>query len=307
MEKDFLKTYSINISDNKTSDLIIKALNSPTRRKILMLLEDGPISIWNIALKLDVPLSTISEHVALLIKSGLVSVVRKESGSKIVSRQYERVMLSMISSGSSRPRFKVHNVSIPIGSYSSFRIHHYCGMLSEEGYIGKRDDADSFYSLQRFDAQLIWFDSGYLEYTVPVFDIDLSAVTSLALSMELCSEFPGYNNSWKSDIYFEINEKEVCVYTSPGDFGDRNGVYTPSWWAAGTQYGMMVNLTVCENGTFLDGKKASDVCISDVIGAGSVVRIRIGVHENARHPGGINLFGEKFGDHPQHIMLSFSY
>lgn len=232
--------------------------------------------------------------------------MRKERGSKIVSRQYEQLRISMVSDANNRPRFKVHNVSIPIGSYSSFSVRRYCGILSEEGYIGRRDDSTSFYSSLRFAAQLIWFDCGYLEYVVPVFDVALPSVTSLSLSLELCSEFPGCNNDWKSDVFFEINGKEVCVYTCPGDFGDRSGVYTPSWWAAGTQYGMMKNITVGGNGTYLDGEKVSPVTVGDVLDGADVLRIRIGVREDARHPGGINLFGEKFGDYRQHIMLSLT-
>ena len=93
-------------------------------------------------------------------------------------------------------------------------------MISEEGYIGvTRDNADVFYDPMRFKAQLLWFDEGYLEYVVPIPEVNELDILSLSLSLEICSEAPGYNSDWKSDIFFELNGHEACVYTSPGDFG----------------------------------------------------------------------------------------
>jgi predicted transcriptional regulator len=33
------------------------------------------------------------------------------------------------------------------------------------------------------------------------------------------------------------------------------------------------------------------------------IRVRIGVKEDARHPGGMNIFGRSFGNHGQDITL----
>lgn len=33
------------------------------------------------------------------------------------------------------------------------------------------------------------------------------------------------------------------------------------------------------------------------------IRLRIGVEEGTRHPGGVNIFGRGFGDHDQDIVL----
>jgi predicted transcriptional regulator len=53
-------------------------------------------------------------------------------------------------------------------------------------------------------------------------------IKSLEPSMEMSSEIPGTNTNWPSDISVWINEKEIGVWTSPGDFGDRRGKFTPN-------------------------------------------------------------------------------
>ncbi len=48
--------------------------------------------------------------------------------------------------------------------------------------------------------------------------------------MELSSEVPGTSADWPSDITLAINGNDVGTWTSPGDFGDKRGVFTPDWW-----------------------------------------------------------------------------
>ena len=158
-------------------------------------------------------------------------------------------------------------------------------MVGTGGYIAPRDDKFSFYSPARFAAQLIWFDYGYLEYKIPIKKIEARKLASITLSAELCSEAPG------------------C------DFGDRKGRFSPEWWHNGnTQYGLIKQIEVNKKGTFLDGNFVSPITINELNIANSpLVTIRIGVHENSKHRGGINIFGEKFGDYPQNISLTINY
>ena len=60
--------------------------------------------------------------------------------------------------------------------------------------------------------------------------------------MELSSEVPGTSADWPSDITLAVNGVDVGTWTSPGDFGDKRGVYTPDWWKLkGSQYGKLKN------------------------------------------------------------------
>lgn len=311
MEKHFNKVLVTNLKDDKRSEEIIKALNCKTRRNILRLLNGGSMGIWDIAEKLNVPLSTISEHISVLIKSGIVSVVKKTSdrgNCKIVSRQYEKIEIDIVPQDSYRATNQCLTVDIPIGSYTSFNINKYCGMLGKDGYIGNRDDSDTFYSPLRIYSSLIWFDYGYLEYKVPCKILNKKNIKSISITLELCSEAPGYNENWRSDIYFDINGKRVCTYTSPGDFGARPGIYTPKWWSDGTQYGTIKRIDVRHNGCYIDGELVSNITVKELnLSESPLITLRIGVDEDAKNRGGINLFGKDFGDNDKDILLTVSY
>ena len=313
MVKRFDKVYYVNINDESKSDKLVYALNCKTRRDILRLLSCEILTIQTIAERLNVSISTISEHVSVLVKSGLVSICKKDGADRLgkyVVRQYERIEIGMLNESNGKIDSDSVVYHIPIGSYSSFNVKQYCGMVREEGYIEGRDDPDIFYSPLRSYAQLIWFDEGYLEYTVSLHDIDLKNIDNISLSLELCSEAPGYNENWKSDIFFSFNDIDVCTYVSPGDFGARHGVLTPSWWAEGanTQYGLLKNISVDGSGTFIDGEKVSPITIDDIgVKNNKIFKFAFGVKPNAKNRGGINVFGSKFGDYRQHIILTVSY
>lgn len=311
MKQNYDKVLKVDIEKDKTLKVIAKALNCKNRRDILRLLSRNMMSVSEISEQLHAPISTISEHIKILIEAGLVSVANKKNErgqGKLITRQYEKVLIS-IANSESVVNLRSLSYNIPIGSYSDFSINQYCGMVGTGGYIAPRDDKFSFYSPARFAAQLIWFDYGYLEYKIPIKKIEARKLASITLSAELCSEAPGYDLNWKSDIYFEINGKEVCLYTSPSDFGDRKGRFSPEWWHNGnTQYGLIKQIEVNKKGTFLDGNFVSPITINELNIANSpLVTIRIGVHENSKHRGGINIFGDKFGDYPQNISLTINY
>ena len=123
--------------------------------------------------------------------------------------------------------------------------------------------------------------------------------------MELSSEVPGTAADWPSDITFSINQIDVGTWTSPGDFGDQRGVYTPDWWKLkGSQYGKLKSVRVTQEGTFIDGLKMSPVSLKDLdLNAHKSIRFRIAVKDDARHPGGINIFGRGFGNYDQDIIM----
>ena len=65
---------------------------------------------------------------------------------------------------------------------------------------------------------------------------------------------------------------------------------------------------VDETGAYIDGMKISDVTISDLsISENESIKLRIGIKEDARNVGGINLFGRKFGNYKQDIVLRYRY
>ena len=121
----------------------------------------------------------------------------------------------------------------------------------------------------------------------------------------MSSEVPGTNLSWPSDITLWVNNIPVGTWTSPGDYGDKRWVYTPSWWKLeGSRYGKLKTWRFGETGTFIDGLRISDVTIGDLdLPSHHSISLRIGIDPAARHPGGVNLFGKGFGNHDQDIVM----
>ena len=130
-------------------------------------------------------------------------------------------------------------------------------------------------------------------------------ISEIELVMELSSEVPGTSADWPSDITLTVNGTDVGTWTSPGDFGDKRGVFTPDWWKLkGSQYGKLKNWRVGADGTYVDGIRISSVTLADLdLKSHHSIRVRIGVHEDAKHPGGINIFGKGFGNYDQDILL----
>src|SRR5690606_34408052 len=122
---------------------------------------------------------------------------------------------------------------------------------------------------------------------------------------ELCSEAPGFNQHWSSDITLFINDKPVGTWTSPADFGDRKGHLTPARWN-GSEYGQLTEWIVSRGGSTTNGLSTSETSVSDLdLAYHRPIRIRFEVCRDAVNQRGINLFGSAFGDYAQDIILSF--
>ncbi len=305
------RDYKLQIDEEENMAKVIHALNAQARRDIMRLLRDSSYSVVELSRLLKLPISTVSFHLNILSKAGLVSVAVKKNSrgnAKIVSRKVDHIMLDFIS----EHRFveNRHFVQeIPIGSFSDAHVEAVCGMASESGIIIADDLPGAFFSPDRYNAQIIWFSKGYLEYKIPNYMLKDKKVNSITFSMEICSEAPNYRNDWESDITFWINGVEVATYLSPGDFGGRRGRLNPEWWSDySTQYGIIKNLRITNKAVYLDENRVSGHNVKSLsIQEGDNIILRIGIKENAHHQGGINLFGEKFGDFSQGLVYMADY
>jgi predicted transcriptional regulator len=176
--------------------------------------------------------------------------------------------------------------------------------------IDRFDSPKAFFSPQRWQAQLIWFQQGYVEYRFPNYAESHLSVRELSFSLEICSEAPGFMENWPSDITVSINGVELTTYRCPGDFGARQGNYTPCGWQNGkTQYGILKTFSVRQNGGFIDGSLVNpQISISSLnMENKPYISFKIEIKEDAQYVGGINIFGEKFGDYPQGIIMRVIY
>ena len=284
----------------------LKALASEPRLQILDLIRKQTLNVNEIGEALKLPQSTVATHIAILENAQLINteaVKAKKGNQKRCSAAFEQIMIQF-------PKEKkvsdVLEVEMPIGIFTNYNVSSPSGLCSSDEIIGFLDIPDSFLNPARMKAGLIWCGTGSVEYKFPNNAFyDERKVKKLEFSLELSSEVPGTNPNWLSDITLWVNNLEVGTWTSPGDFGDRRGKYTPSWWKLeGSQYGLLKNWVITDEGTFIDDVKISDVKLDDLnLKEHHSIKTKIGVKEDAKNIGGMNIFGKGFGDYDQGIIL----
>jgi predicted transcriptional regulator len=303
-----MKKLSYTMEDEDRLTELSRALSSPIRLRIMKLLNEKSMSVNEISQALDIPMSSAAASVNVLEECGLISCEKRpgiHGHMKICSRSCESMFVSF-----HMPEYHGQIIStttaMGIGQFTDCQITPGCGMISESCAITDDDDPAAFYLPERIRAQLMWFASGYVEYRFPKSFIGDMTVLSLELSFEACAEAPFYNNDFPSDITVWIAGKEIGTWTCPGDFGGRHGRITPLWWGdVLTQYGMLKTWMIDDSGSYLDNAAISPITIRDLeLNKLSYITVRIGVKDTAVNKGGINLFGEQFGDHPQGLSMT---
>jgi predicted transcriptional regulator len=297
--------------DGDQSVAILQALGNETRLLILSLLSHRAMNVSALAEATGLAPSTVAFNIKQLESCGLVNAQFQpgtRGQQKLVSKRYDEVHFKLpgvaIESNSN-----VIEVSMPIGNFKRINVKPTCGIASDTKYIGMIDDARSFYEPEHVFAQILWFRQGFVEYDFPNnLPVGAQAV-DLELSMEICSEAPEYDLDWPSDITLMINDVEIGTWTSPADFGGQRGKLTPEWWPIEqTQYGVLKRWRVNTTGSYIDGSPVSAVKLTDLgLDGRTHVSVRLEVKENARHIGGINLFGRRFGNCAQDLVLKTSF
>lgn len=289
---------------------LFKALGSDIRIQILkILLENNQMSMNQLANELNISNGALTGHIKKLEECGLISASNDSSGhgnQKLCSLIQDRILVEI-----EKPidLSNVYNTSIKVGQFSSHNIWPTCGLATSSFVIGELDDVRYFDHPDHFNADIMWFTKGYVEYVIPNLIPRNQKITQLSLSAEISSEAPGIDNDWPSDISFYINDTLVGTWTSPGDYGDLRGMFTPEWWPQNwNQYGLLKLLVINHKGTFIDGLKISDITTSELnLDYTSTIRFRIAVEENSAHVGGLTIFGKSFGNYDQDIVVSINY
>lgn len=289
---------------------VFKALGSDVRIEILnILLENNHMSMNELASRLNITNGALTSHIKKLETSGLITTSSESAGhgnQKICSVHLDKILIDL----EKQEDFQnVYNTELKVGHYSSYKICPTCGLASNKAIIGEVDDSRYFEHPDRYNAEILWFTKGYVEYIIPNFIPISQRITQITISAELSSEAPGINNVWPSDISFYLNDVCVGTWLSPGDFGDSRGLFTPEWWLPNwNQYGLLKLLVINRKGTFIDGLKISDVTIDDFnLDYRSGIRFRLAVEEDAKHVGGLTIFGKSFGNYGQDIKVSLNY
>lgn len=290
---------------------LFKVLGSEIRVGIIrLLLEKKEMNLNEIAGCLNITNGALTGHIKKMEDVGLIEVTSDFSGHGNQKRcrvKQERILVDIVPEETGG--LGVYESEVPIGQYTNYYVMPTCGISTTKSLIGEVDDPRHFAHPDRIHAGILWFSKGYVEYLIPNLLPAAQKIDEITFSMELASEAPGVNNDWPSDISFLLNDVPVGIWVSPGDFGDIRGTFTPQWWPSGwNQYGLLKLLVVNGKGTFVDGRKISDVTI-DRFGLDykSTIRFRMEVKEEAAHVGGLTLFGNGFGHYSQGIRVRIRY
>ncbi|TDF94201.1 ArsR family transcriptional regulator [Paenibacillus piri] len=285
---------------------VAKALSGDLRLRILETLGERPKSISQLVEELGVAQPTVSINVQTLEQAGLVTSFQGSGREKICERTLDALLLEL----PMRPGEGLHEVeelSMPVGLYTDCSIQPPCGLYGLEGMVGCPDDPRTFHMPERVQANIVWFSgAGYVEYTFANPLPQGIPLQQLSLSAELCSEAEGYRQEWPSDITLSLNGKWIGTWTCPGDFGDRKGKLSSNIPLGSSQYGLLAEWSVSDEGSKVNGSKSSDTTISDLnLHYSLPIKVRLEVRKDAVNCRGLNLFGSGYGDYPQDVKLRF--
>ncbi len=309
------KLTSLLIRNTEDEDIIFntaRALASRDRISILRLLVDAPMNIYEISKRLNMPISTVSNHISVLEKAQIVFVSTQQGVKnhvKMCSKQVYEIAFKLYGSSPQTP-VNSFTTELSVGQFTEATISPPCGLYIinkekvQEGMISTDTPID-FFTPDRIYAELLWFDHGFISYNFPN-KLYNKTISRIEFSFELCSEVVYHRTDWPSDIFIKINDIDALTFISPGDYGGRRGKYSPKDWNINsTQYGQLYKIILNENGIYLNDVLISKNSIEKfLLTQQPSIKISIGVKEDAVHRGGLNLFGKNFGDYNQALILT---
>lgn len=298
------------INDNDSSNIarICNALSNPIRVKILRQLQEGPKTIPELASLNNISITNCVFHTSILEEVSLIRIELVPSETRNVRMCYRlmrKVNINLFQNQKFGDSQKEYKLNCLVGDYvdlsddAEVKFH-----TKEEAHL-----FDNTFMPSRREAQVIWSPRGTITYAFPNPVQEKEEVTSINLCLELCSEVVEYNNEYKSDITFWINDVELFTHTSPGDYGDRPGFNNPEWAinvTVMTQYGDHYNIVIKKHSIYLN-----DVLVNKDFNIDSLnikkhpnkILLKIGNKHDALNKGGWNIFGKGFGDYPIDIEL----
>ena len=291
---------------------IFKALGSELRINIIKLLQENhEMNMNELATSLGITNGALTSHIKKLEESGIIQVMT-ERGShgnqKVCKVAVDKIVVDVESEENEEDQ-NIYNTEVKVGHYSDYDVYPTCGLATSQAIVGEVDDPRYFSHPDRINAGILWFTKGYIEYMIPNLLPSATKIDQITVSLEISSEAPGINNDWPSDISILLNDVKIGTWTSPGDYGDVQGIFTPDWWFPNwNQYGLLKMIVISKKGTFVDGLKISNVTINEFnLDYKSTVRFKFEIEEDAKNVGGITIFGSEFGNYNQDIKVRIAY
>ena len=159
---------------------IFKALGSDVRIQILnILLENSNMSMKDLAARLNITNGALTGHIKKLESCGLITTSAESvvhGNQKICSVHWDRIIIDLEKQVEDE---NVYNTEVKIGHYSNYDITPTCGLASSKALIGEVDDARYFEHPDRYNAEILWFTNGFVEYVIPNFIPGFQKITQI--------------------------------------------------------------------------------------------------------------------------------
>ena len=285
---------------------IARALSHPARIQILQQLRRIPRSITELARLNRMTNSTVIFHLKALEEAGLVfsrMQPNKKGKTLIFYINFSKILLSAQEETQVSHELVLEQ-SIGVGSYLSAAPSGYIRIATQDRFVVL--EKDDVYHPRRFDAKLLCLDNGEVCYAFSNAFARRHTVKRLEFSLEISSESPYYCNDWKSEIVFSVCGVDLATYLSPGDFGGTRGRLTPAWWESNySQYGMLVTVAIDAEGVYLNDECVrTDVTLETLpLAEEDRITFSLRTDPSLRYCGGFNIYGSRFGNEPQDIVM----
>ena len=214
-----------NEADLEKISLIGSALSSIDKLKILQHLSVKPMTLSELSRTLNLAVSTVSFHIDALVKAQLIFISYEpgiKGHVKLCTKATHNLYIDfdIVTNRESQLLNSQEIIEMPIGNFVDCNIQSPCGIAGKSEQLIENDSPNAFFSPNRSQAELIWFQSGYISYLFPTHFLKNNInYKQISFSLELCSETVYFRNDWPSDITIWVNDIELATYTSPGDFG----------------------------------------------------------------------------------------
>lgn len=300
----------IYINDLRQSRRLFEALSSPTRIKIIELLQQTKsMNMDTLAKALEITNGALTAHVRKLSECGLVKVKLQAVGhgtQKLCSLGESKLVIDLLDK---TILGRYERLELNVGQYSHCKVNLTCGLCDKNQQLFDFDIPNYFKYPEHFNAELLWFSDGFVTYTFPNPLKEGQQLTELQISLEISGEGPGLARNYPTDIDFYNHGQLLGRHTTPGELDEHKGKLTPDWWYYG-QYGECITISITESGTCINGLETSSYNIQDVLreaGEDGFVQLKISCEDHTTTRGGITLFGKCFGDLPQGIVMKVFY
>ncbi len=187
-----------------------QALASKARMDIISLLKVKEMSIKEMGETLQLSSAIVTKHIQILEEAGIVEahLVSGKRGLKKMCRLKINEAQIIFDNNYGMKNRSFYQVDIPISAYDQCEVTAPCGMAEAERIFGHIDDARYFHAPNRNRCvccgfpPAIW-NTRFLSSTWTW------KTWAVEITLEICSEFPGYNAVHPSDIDFFFNGKAI--------------------------------------------------------------------------------------------------